>query len=100
DGDGVFLGGLIVPGVRLMLQSLADNTAALRVAPGGYADFPTATPDALYSGAVQAICGAVEQMRRRLDRGGEDRVTCYVAGGAAQDVAPRLAPPIEVVDNL
>jgi type III pantothenate kinase len=99
DADGVFRGGLILPGVRLMLQALADHTAALRMPPGAFEEFPTATPDAIYSGAVQAVCGAVEQMRRRLapDDAG---IVCYVAGGGAQDIAPRLAAPVEVVDNL
>ena len=98
DADGTFRGGAIVPGVRLMLRALGENTAALRTPPGEYQDFPTATPDAIYSGAVQAICGAIEQMRGRL--GGADAVACYVSGGAAQDIAPRLAAPVEVVDNL
>jgi type III pantothenate kinase len=97
--DGTFRGGLILPGVRLMLRALADNTAALRTPPGEFHDFPTSTPDAIYSGAVQAICGAVGQMRERL-RDDAGAVTCYLAGGALNDIAPRLPPPIEVVDNL
>jgi type III pantothenate kinase len=99
DADGAFRGGLILPGVRLMLRALADNTAALRTPAGEYRDFPTNTPDAVYSGAVQAICGAIGEMRRRL-RGDRAAVTCYVAGGAQGDVAPHLEPPVEVVDNL
>ena len=99
DANGVFLGGLILPGVRLMLRTLADNTAALRSPPGEFQAFPTSTPDALFSGAVQAVCGAIEQMRERVREGGPP-VTCYLAGGGAQDIAPRLAAPVEVVDNL
>lgn len=99
DADGAFLGGLILPGVRLMLRALAENTAALRTPPGEFHDFPTTTPDALYSGAVQAVCGAVEQIRQRVP-GDPGAITCFVAGGGAQDVAPRLAAPVEVVDNL
>ena len=99
DAGGAFRGGLILPGVRLMLRALADNTAALRVPAGDYQDFPANTPDAIYSGAVQAICGAIDEMRRRLDERG-DGITCYLAGGAVGDIAPRLEPPVEVVDNL
>ena len=99
DADGAFRGGLILPGVRLMLRALADNTAALRMAPGEFRDFPTTTADAIYSGAVQAICGAIGEMRRHL-RGSRGEITCYLAGGALQDVAPRVAAPVEVVDNL
>lgn len=99
DADGVFRGGLILPGIGLMLRALADNTAALRAAPGHYAEFPTTTPDALFSGAVQAACGAIEQMRARLQRDGLD-ITCYLAGGSAAEIAPRIPGPVEVVDSL
>jgi hypothetical protein len=27
-------------------------------------------------------------------------VKCYIAGGAAQEIGPYLAAPVEVVDNL
>ncbi len=99
DEGGRFLGGLIVPGVRVMLRSLAENTAALRVPSGGFSEFPDNTPDALYSGAVHAIIGAIELMRMRLERDGQIP-TVYLAGGAAPELAPHLTGPVEVVDNL
>ena len=37
---------------------------ASRSPPGEFRAFPDNTADAIYSGAVQAICGAIEQMRR------------------------------------
>jgi type III pantothenate kinase len=100
DTDGVFLGGLILPGLRLMLRALADNTAALKVAPGAVTNFPDNTADALYSGAMGAVCGAIELMRRRIDERSPEHVRCYLAGGAATEIAPHLNPPVEVVDNL
>ena len=99
DGDGVFRGGLILPGIDVMLRALADNTAGLRKPPGKFESYPTNTPDALFSGAVQAACGAIEQLRRWL-RGHGPEVTCYIAGGSAPDIAPHLAAPVELVDNL
>jgi len=99
DADGVFRGGVILPGLRLMLQALAEHTAGLKVAPGSYRAFPTNTGDALYSGAVQAITGAIGEMRARL-AGDAGSVCCLLAGGAAQDIAPHLGGPLEVVDNL
>jgi type III pantothenate kinase len=98
DATGVFRGGIILPGLKMMLQALADNTAALKVTPGHYHDFPANTADALYSGAVQATCGSIEQMRVRL--GGEARPKVIVSGGAAAEIAPHLTAPVEVVDNL
>jgi len=98
DAAGVFRGGIIVPGLNLMLQALAANTA-LKIPPGRYADFPVNNADSLQSGAVQAVGGAIEQMRRRLAGDGAP-ARCVVAGGAAADIAPHLTAPVEVVDNL
>jgi type III pantothenate kinase len=99
DAEGVFRGGLILPGMRLMLRALAENTAALKAAPGEFREFPDNTADALYSGAMQAACGAIEQMRRQIDTN-PAQVRVYLAGGAASEIAPHLNPPVEVVDNL
>ena len=99
DEHGRFPGGLIVPGVRLMLRSLAENTAALKVAQGAFSEYPANTPDAIYSGALHAIVGAIELVRMRLEHDGKI-AKCFLAGGAAPEIAPHLNGPVEVVDNL
>ncbi|HET7033441.1 MAG TPA: type III pantothenate kinase, partial [Casimicrobiaceae bacterium] len=99
DVDGVFHGGLILPGMRLMLQALAENTAGLKVAPGEFRTFPDNTADALYSGAMHAICGAIELMREQIDTN-PAHVRCYLAGGAAPEIAQHLNPPVEIVEDL
>ncbi len=99
DADGIFRGGLILPGLRLMLRTLAENTAGLKVAPGTFQAFPTSTADALYSGAMQAVTGAIAQMRT-LVAGGADDVRCLLAGGAATEIAPHVAGSVEIVDHL
>jgi type III pantothenate kinase len=99
DGDGVFQGGIIVPGPHLMLQSLRDRAPALKIAAGEYRTFPSNTPDALATGAIEAVCGAIELMRGRLSAD-DAAVRCYLTGGAAHDIAPHLTGPLEVVDNL
>ena len=99
DVDGVFRGGLILPGLRLMLQALAENTSGLKVPPGEFQPFPDNTADAIYTGAVQAICGAIDEMRRQIDSN-PGHVRCYLAGGAAPEIALHLSPPVEVIDNL
>jgi len=99
DAGGCFRGGVILPGLRLMLQALADNTSALKTLPGRYQDFPTNTADALYSGAVQAICGAIERVRGRMQQQ-DTPVKCLLAGGAAAEIAPHLGGDPEVADHL
>jgi type III pantothenate kinase len=99
DAEGTFRGGVILPGLRLMLRTLAEHTAGLKVAAGTFRQFPTSTGDALYSGAIQAIAGAVAEMRRHLARDGAG-VRCLISGGAAQEIAPHLAAPVETVEHL
>lgn len=98
DASGAFRGGAILPGLNLMLQAVAANTS-LKIPPGRYHDFPLTNADAIFSGAIQAVCGAIEQMRRRL-AGASTPAKCFLAGGAAVDIAPHLTAPVEVVDNL
>jgi type III pantothenate kinase len=99
DIDGVFQGGLIVPGIRLMIDALAEKTAALKVPLGTYAHFPTSTSDAIYAGAIHAICGAIELLRLKV-RHDDALVRVFLSGGAAREVAPYVSDPLEVVDNL
>jgi len=99
SAEGVFLGGFILPNMRLMLRALAENTAALKIPAGGFDPFPTSTPDALYTGALSAVCGAIEMARHRAAPEAPS-VRCFVAGGAAHELVPHLALPVEVVDNL
>lgn len=100
DGDGRFLGGLILPGHGLMLKALEAGTAGLRVPTGEVRDFPTNTSDALTSGGNYAIAGAIERMYDHLrQRCGEPPV-CVVTGGAGWKVVPVLQVPYELVDSL
>ena len=99
--EGDYLGGLIVPGLNLMLGSLARNTANLARPAGMVTPFPQGTEDALASGAVYALTGAVEAQRRQLQaHTGRDPVRVLLTGGDAARLAPWLAGPVEIVDNL
>jgi type III pantothenate kinase len=100
SADGVFLGGMIVPGAGLMQQALARNTARLRPRRGRFAYFPASTADAIESGAVNALAGAVERMLRFMREAGEDAPLTVVSGGGAEALAAHLNGTVEVVDNL
>jgi type III pantothenate kinase len=100
DGEGVFLGGMIVPGAELMRDALARNTAGLRPRPGRFAFFPSRTADAIESGTVNALAGAVERMLRFMQQAGQAAPLTVLSGGAANLIAPQLTGAVEVVDNL
>lgn len=100
DARGHFLGGLILPGFGVMQAALEMGTAGLRVPTGEVVDFPTNTSDALMSGGVNAMAGAVERMYRKLRaRSGEEPVL-LMSGGASPKLSPATDLKIEVVDRL
>lgn len=96
--DGVFRGGLILPGVDLMRASLATNTALLPLAEGELRAAPRNTMDAIVSGCLYAQLGAIERMYAQL--AGEPGACCLLTGGAAPCLVPHLNIPLRLVDTL
>lgn len=93
---GVFVGGLILPGIELMRRSLGGAAANLHAAEGGYADFPRNTQDAMHSGAIQASCGAIRLQHERLNA---PDAPVLLGGGAAPLLWQYLNLPVRIVDN-
>lgn len=83
DDAGQFLGGLIVPGIHTMLDSLAERTAGLARQAGSYRAFPSNTGDAMWTGALDAALGAVERVMRRLSEHSGREVAALVSGGGS-----------------
>ena len=101
SADGVFLGGMILPGLGLMASALATNTALLpqvEHATTISAPFADNTQDAIISGCLAAQAGAIE--RAVHAHGGPAQVACIVSGGAGQWVSAHLTLPHHRVDNL
>jgi type III pantothenate kinase len=100
--DGVFQGGMILPGLGLMATSLARNTAQLPQVgetvsvPRIFADN---TDDAIISGCIAAQTGAIERAVAALARE-HSPVHCVLSGGAGPMIAPHLSIAAETVDNL
>lgn len=100
SGHGEFLGGLILPGVELMQRSLYGATAQLQPTQGKYVPLPLNTADALFSGAIQASCGAIERQYALLGNSG---APVLLSGGAAallQEHLRHVNLPVQMVDNL
>lgn len=98
--DGLFAGGLIVPGPALMRRSLGGGTAQLRLLEGAFDPFPRSTPDAITTGCVQAAVGAIERMHAALAASGFAPRRIVLSGGAAPELAPHLPMPVTLNDNL
>lgn len=100
NDSGKFLGGLIVPGLTTMRRALASNTAALEMSPGQFADFPVCSADAVYSGALLAMAGAVERTMQALGSETGRTPLCLLSGGDAAVLRERLPAGATIVDNL
>ena len=100
DETGHFLGGLILPGFGVMQAALEMGTAGLRVPTGEVVDFPTNTSDALMSGGVNAMAGAVERMYRKLRAKTGQEPVLVMSGGASPKLSPVTDLSFEVIDRL
>lgn len=103
---GVFLGGYILPGLGLMQQSIADKAPGVRMGEGELQDFPANTADALYSGSLHAIAGAVRALVAKLAIHDRESPKIVIAGGDAEAIYELLAqdgglsPHLAIADNL
>jgi type III pantothenate kinase len=107
SSSGNFIGGLILPGVDLMQQSLRNRAVQLttRNTEGMYMPFSLNTDDAIFSGAVQASCGAIERQYALLKLTCEkltpgSTVSVVLSGGAATLLQNHLTIPLHIVDNI
>lgn len=100
SGEGVFLGGFIVPGFDLMRETLARDTANLAVRAGDFSYFPDNTGDAIVSGAVNALAGAVERMTGYVTQSTGAAPPVILSGGGAAHIEGRISGRVTVVDNL
>jgi type III pantothenate kinase len=98
-GNGVFLGGSILPGVELMRFVLHEHTGRLPIEDGGYRDAPRNTVDAIETGCRHAQAGAVERMYR-VFRDLELNPLCIVSGGAGRLLVDQLSMPRRYIENL
>jgi len=99
SADGDFLGGMILPGLRMMQAALARGTAQLPLAEAAGTDdavtFADNTVDAIRAGCLAAQAGAIERACARLPAD-----LCIVSGGAGPHVAPLLSTPALLRDNI
>ncbi|WP_394779035.1 type III pantothenate kinase [Undibacterium sp.] len=103
SADGVFHGGMILPGLKLMAQSLARNTAQLpQVAESISVDdvFADNTDQAIVSGCINAQLGAIERAVAKWQLAQKAPVTCIISGGAAPYLAAHMDAQYRHIDNL
>jgi type III pantothenate kinase len=111
SAQGDFIGGMIAPGLQLMAQSLALNTAQLPHVQDAAAieiNFADHTQAAILSGCVAAQVGAIEHAVTRFSvmtgtikaEATQTVPLCILSGGAAKFITPSLRVPYRQFDNL
>lgn len=97
SAEGVFLGGMILPGYRMMKTALSQGTARLPLACGQFVNFPDNTDDAIETGCLSALVGAINIMCARL---GPLPVQIILSGGDAGRLLPLLNQQTIMIENL
>jgi len=100
NSAGHFLGGLIVPGLHMMRTVLAASTAQVGTQYGKVSSFPNTTADAVESGLVAAIIGAIETMHNQLDTLCTASTRIFLTGGDADTLKPYLPPDTLLIPGL
>ncbi len=99
--SGHFLGGLIAPGNHMMINGLQSAAQLINVETGVFHDFPQNTNDAIYSGVIQCLVGAIERMYSLFAQQLEyPFANCIISGGGAHELMPFINVPIVFIDNL
>jgi type III pantothenate kinase len=97
DAGGHHLGGLIIPGIHSMLESLGRNTplALKDIEAVDKIGLGTTTQAAVQSGILGAISCLLNQTLMDPALAPETGLRCFLTGGDAQRIAPLLHIPYE-----
>jgi type III pantothenate kinase len=79
-----------MPGLHLLRTSLSENTAQLDVVKGAHTEFPINTPDAIETGCLNAVVGAIHLMQKRLEKRSGWLPKLVMTGGDARHIAQAL----------
>lgn len=108
--SAIFMGGIILPGLQLMQQSLGNAAAQLPMLdlqqniPAQRDIFAKNTADAIHAGALHAVSGAITLMSHNLNAIFKRRPRIILSGGNAHLIKENLIADVTrqalIVDNL
>ncbi len=98
--EGEFLGGIIVPGMVMMQRALQQGTSNVAEVSGSCQVFPRTTADAVQSGIIAALCGAIQQQFEHLTEVAGKPPHVILTGGDAEILLPYLDLQVELAPLL
>lgn len=100
SAGGEFVGGVILPGLRLARASLAQATPALKLLPGSAEScFARTTADAVTAGTRFGIAGAIERVMREFEIA-LGPLEVILTGGDAPEFTPLLSASLRHEPDL
>lgn len=101
DAEGRHLGGLIIPGLEMMKESLLGGTSISKFEEAKSIDFvATDTASAILSGGINATKSLINEMRDRLSKKLDQPVLSLLTGGAAGQLLDGMLMPKRHEPNL
>ena len=105
DANGTHRGGCIVPGARLMRESLHAQTSGVAAAamldpPAIDGVFGVNTAGAVQQGARHALAALADRTALALEASAGATARVYLTGGAAPQIAALMLRPVEQVPDL
>ena len=97
--DGRHLGGVIIPGMRLMREALYRETRQIPPETGEARLFGQSTRDCVWGGAVYAVASAIDGITERMSAEHGSGV-CLLTGGDAATVLPHLRAEYRLEPDL
>lgn len=97
-----FLGGYILPGLKMMHTRLSQGTAHVDVGQQTIQlqAFPTNTADAVQSGALLAVCGAIKHMALQLKSQTTESPSILLTGGDAAQIQAILSEQALAIESV
>lgn len=92
NDTGEFIGGVILPGLRLARECLSESTAGIDNVVAEEVGFPgESTQQAVHIGAVFAVVGGIERSITEFRQLLGDHMVVYLTGGDAAQIGDRLS---------
>lgn len=99
--SGEFLGGVILPSTHSMRDCLKSKTQLSDLQIGSFLNFPRTTDDAVHSGLMHCVLGAIERIYLSIsEKLQSSNLMCFVSGGGCAEFIPFFKIPIKIIDSL
>lgn len=101
DGNGLYLGGTIFPGLELLRESLSQGTAVIEQSMGDETSCQaTTTEDGVAAGTAFGLAGAITRFVAEHGKVLGGNMEIIITGGSADIMIPRLPFKISLVPDL